>query len=138
MTTIGREALARDVDLIISQGADNQYVFRYSTDLGGVRTPVDLTGYTARAQIRKKWGGDLWHSMTDGAGIELGGPAGTITVTIDNTVTEDPAWNARSSVRDGEAFPTGVWDLELIHGNDVVRFVMGTVTISPDVTRTAQ
>lgn len=121
--TVGRDALAA-VDLIIAQGADNAYTFRYSRDVDGVRTPIDLTGYTARAQIRRSVGGEIYYEMTDD--IVLGSD-GTIQMSIGHAVTEDPEWNRRS---------TGVWDMELTDTDGgVVRFASGSVQVRPDVTR---
>jgi hypothetical protein len=125
--TIGRSALAR-VNIVISQGADNIYQFRWSTldDVTGVKTPVDLTGYSARSQLRQKVGGPVWAELTsDDNSITLG-TDGLITVILDDTVTEDPAWNN---------YKSGVWDLEVEKDGLVTRFVEGGVTVSPDVTR---
>lgn len=134
MTTIGREALA-EIDLLIAQGADNPYAFAYSLVEPTGTERVDLTGWTARMQIRRKVGGAIWHEMTHGNGITLGAD-GTVNLFIDHTVTEDPAWDAYSKVVDGEPQALGVYDLELIDpSGEVVRFLQGTVTVSPDVTR---
>lgn len=134
MTIIGREALA-EIDLLITQGADNTYAFAYSLDDGTTVTPVDLSGWSARMQIRRKVGGAIWHELADTNGITLG-PDGSITVDIPHTVTEDPAWDGYSKVVDGEPQPLGVYDLELIDpAGEVTRFIQGAVTVSPDVTR---
>ena len=134
MAVLGREALV-ECDIIVAQGADNAYAFRYSTRTGDTTTPVDLTGWTARAQLRRTWGGDVWLTLTDMDGITLTAD-GWITVAIDHTVTEDPAWDSRSKVVDGEPQARGVWDLELVDPDGgVLRFVQGAVTVSPDVTR---
>lgn len=136
MTTIGREALA-EIDLLITQGADNTYAFAYSLVEPAGTVRVDLTGWSARMQIRRKVGGAIWHELTNAQGITLG-PDGSITVDIPHTVTEDPAWDAYSKLVDGEPQPLGVYDLELIDPNGTVtRFLQGTVTVSPDVTREA-
>lgn len=134
MTTLGRSALAT-TDIIVTQGADNTYAFRYSVDDGNGPTAVDLTTWTARSQLRRKVGGDVWHTMTQGAGITLGAD-GTVVVHIDDTVTQAPEWDRYSKVTDGEPQALGVWDLELASPTGhVVRLVEGTVTVSPDVTR---
>lgn len=120
--TVGRAALAA-VDLIIAQGADNAFTFRYSRDVDGVRTPIDLTGYTARAQIRRSVGGEVYLDLTD---IVLGSD-GTIQMSIGHAVTEDSVWNNRSS---------GVWDMELTDtAGGVIRFASGAVQVKPDMTR---
>ena len=134
MTTLGREAITT-VDLIVAQGADQSYAVRYSTSDGTTTTPVDLTDWSARAQLRRKVGGDIWLDLTDTDGIALTAD-GLVTVTIDHTTTEDPAWNAYSRVTSDGPQTLGVWDLELISPDGrVTRLVQGTVTVSPDVTR---
>lgn len=134
MAVLGREALV-ECDIIVAQGADNAYAFRYSTRTSDTTTPVDLTGWTARAQLRRTWGGDVWLTLTDTDGITLT-LDGWITVAIAHSVTEDPAWDSRSKVVDGEPLARGVWDLELVDPDGgVLRFVQGLVTVSPDVTR---
>lgn len=119
--TIGQATLAT-VNLIVSQGADNEYVFRYSREEDGVLTPVDLSYYTARAQIRNKPGGSLYLDITD---ITMNSE-GVIVVRIPHEVTEGAEWFARKS---------GVWDLELEDSTGtVLRFASGSVQISANVT----
>ena len=112
MTTLGREALS-EIDLLITHGADNAFAFAYSLDDGTATTPVDLTGWATRMQIRRKVSGAIWHELTDADGITLG-VDGSITVSIDHAITEDPAWDAYSKLVDGEPQALGVYDLELI------------------------
>lgn len=119
--TVGRSALAV-VDLILAQGADNSFEFRYSETVDEVVTPVDLSGWSARGQIRRSPGGELWVELQPTLDSE-----GVVSFSIGHAVTEDAAWDRRSS---------GVWDLELIDPDGkVTRFVEGTVTVSHDVTR---
>lgn len=119
--TIGQATLAT-INLIISQGADNEYVFRYSQEVNGEPTPVNLTGHTARAQIRNKPGGTLYLDITD---ITLT-QSGIILIRIPALATEGQEWYSRKS---------GVWDLELVDSQGgVVRFASGGVQISMNVT----
>lgn len=110
-------------DIVIEQGA----TFRLSLvwkDPNG--TPYDLTGYTARMQVRKAYGStSSMLSLTSGAGdIVLGGALGTIVATASATATA-----ALSGLQ-------GVYDIELVSPGGVVdRVLQGTVTISPEVTR---
>lgn len=110
-------------NILIEQGA----TFRYNLiwkDSGGV--PVDLTGYTARMQIRRRHtDGTALLSLTSTAGdIVLGGSAGTVVVVA--TAAGTATLPARPSV----------YDLELISGDGTVtRLVEGEVTITPEVTR---
>jgi hypothetical protein len=129
MTSTGLAALAT-VDMVISRGADNPYKFIYSTSDGAtppVVTPVNLTGWTAHAQVRTFVNGPIWCDLlSPSTGIVLGAD-GSILVTIAHAVTSVVAW---------DAFGTGVWDLELTSPTGtVVRFLQGTVTLSQDVTR---
>lgn len=119
--TIGQATLAT-INLIVSQGADNEYVFRYSQEINGELAPVDLSNYSARAQIRSKPGGPLYMDITD---ITLT-QSGVIVVRIPAAATEGTEWYARKS---------GAWDLELVDGQGgVVRFASGGVQISMNVT----
>jgi hypothetical protein len=78
--------------------------------------PVDLTGTTAKAQIRKSAGAT--------GPIEM-----TCTVTLPNTVVV-----ALSAAQSATCF-NGVWDLELDGPSGAVTTVVaGTVTVTPDVT----
>lgn len=106
--------------LSIDQGATFRRALRWLK--GG--NPVDLSGFSARMEIRDKAGGMLLHRLdTEGGGISLGGAEGTIVLHIPADVSA--AWPWR----------TGVYDLELIEPTgDVIRLVQGSVQISPEVT----
>jgi hypothetical protein len=115
--------MAAYFDLKIEQGATFRRVFTWRDSNGAL---VNLTGYTARMQIRRrKSSTDVEHSATtSNGGIALGGALGTVTVTIPANVTEDFAFNS------------GVYDLELVASDNVVtRFVEGAVEVSKEVTR---
>lgn len=85
---------------------------------------VNLTGYTARMQVRNRIDGDTVVSLTtENSRIELGGSAGTITLTISATDT--------AALSEG-----GVYDLELISaGGIVTRLLEGAVAFSKEVTK---
>lgn len=126
---VGTEPLAV-VDLSIRQGADTTWSLSYTaTDTGGAPLTVDFTGWTARAQLRTRAGGDLWINLTSGAGIALSHTSTTLTLvcTIGHAVTEGAAWNNRAR---------GVWDLELVRADGwVIPLAAGTVQVSHDITR---
>lgn len=109
--------------LKISQGETVNRTFTWSLAAG----PVDLTGYTARAQVRARMSSpepvlDLT-SAPDG-GITLGGPAGTITVRIDAATTA------------GLPAVVHVWSLELTSPNGgVTPLLSGAFEIRAEVTR---
>lgn len=85
---------------------------------------TDLTGYTARMQIRTD-DGQLLEELTTGNGrITIDGPAGQIRLLLTDTETSAYEWEQ------------GVYDLELVSpGGHVDRLVQGTVTVDPEVTR---
>lgn len=88
-------------------------------------TPVNLTSYTARMQLRTAVQNDsmVLELSTSNGRISLGGSAGTIDLTI-------TAADMTTLV------PTKyVYDLELINGTVVTRLVQGTFTVRPEVTR---
>lgn len=86
---------------------------------------VDLTGYTARMQVRRKVTSDsTLLSLTSGSGITLGGSAGTITLSVSATDTAAMTWRE------------GKYDLELVASDGTVtRLLEGRITVDPEVTR---
>ncbi|MBN8248335.1 MAG: hypothetical protein J0L84_12950 [Verrucomicrobia bacterium] len=90
--------------------------------------PVDLTGYTAKMQVRPQTadGAPILDLSTGGNGITLGGAAGTIAVTASAATTR--------TLTPGEY----VYDLELTSPTGVVTtIVAGQFTLFMDVTRPA-
>lgn len=88
--------------------------------------PVDLTGYTARAQIRET--------------AESTIPIISLTSGVDGGITIDPATASIELVIDAVttasyATEEAVWDLELVNGSEVERIAYGSVTLSTEVTR---
>lgn len=109
-----------DLDLTMYQGATFTYQFTWNVD----GSPVNLSGYTARMKVRKSVRSpDVVLSLTDGAGLTLGGAAGTIAVSV--------------SATDTAATPSGLYayDLELDSGGEVTRLLQGTFTVDGEVTR---
>ncbi|HXH24529.1 MAG TPA: hypothetical protein VNI78_04720 [Vicinamibacterales bacterium] len=88
--------------------------------------PVDLTGYTARMQARERHGSPtvLLELTTENGGIQLGGPSGTITLSMSAAQTAALTWRR------------GVYDLELVSPAGVVtRLIEGVITVVPEVTQ---
>lgn len=87
--------------------------------------PVDLTGYTARMQIRGKIDDtDFIHELTtENGGITINTTDSTLTLTISATATAL------------FTFTTAVYSLELIASSVVTPFVNGTITMYKEVTR---
>jgi hypothetical protein len=107
-------------NIVCPQGSTFSQQITYSID----DALVNLTGYTARMQVREK------HTSTatildldTDAGITLGGALGTITITASATATA--AIVAKEYV----------YDLELINGSTVTRILEGKFTVTPEVTR---
>lgn len=116
--------MAGNWTLHIEQGATFDTTLTWKNAAG---TPVDLTGFTARAQVRSMHTSTSpILSMTTGNGqLALGGNAGTIRILLSDAVTA--------------ALPApfnGVWDLELVSGGGVTtRLLEGAAAVSPEVTR---
>lgn len=103
------------------QGSTFRRTLTYKID----DNPVNLTGYSARLQVRET------HDSTDyivflenGNGITLGASAGTIDILIADTITKD--------------FITGdhVYDLEVESSGGITdRLIEGRFNVTPEVTR---
>lgn len=88
--------------------------------------PVDLTGYTARMQVREKPSSPvkILDLNTQNGGIELGGPSGSISINVSASTTESIVPK------------TYVYDLEIVSSeNFVIRLIEGQFIVSPEVTR---
>lgn len=110
--------------LVIEQGATLDRTFKWKDGEGAL---VDITGYTARCQVRASFASEtkLLDLTTENGGIELGGAAGTIRLLASATTTA-------ALVLAG----LGVWDLELVSpGGVVTRLLEGRVVLSREVTR---
>ena len=113
---------ATTYDILIEQGATFLQVITYK-DAG---VAINLTGYTARMQVRAtlESASTLVELTTANGRIALGGAAGTISLTI--SATDSAALTAGR----------GVYDLELVSGSGIVtRLLQGVATISRNVTR---
>jgi hypothetical protein len=88
--------------------------------------PKDISGYTARMQLRRSLADStILLDLTSGAGQLLVGTAnGLVTLTLTATATA------------ALSFATAVYDLELVSGSGVVdRIAQGKITLSKEVTR---
>ena len=115
---------AAKLKLTIEQGATFRKTLTWKT--GTPALPVDLTGCTARMQIRSEISAtETLVSLTSEAGnIVLGGVLGTIEIIMTATATAAFTWTE------------AVYDLEIVFlSGDVTRLVYGAVTVSPEVTR---
>ena len=109
-------------NFICEQGATFQ---RSLTTTDGAGEPLDLSGYTARMQVRRDIDSAtvMITLTTENGGSTLGGEAGTIDLYISDSDTSD--------------IPrSGVYDLEIISGGGVVtRLIKGKFELDPEVTR---
>jgi hypothetical protein len=115
MSTVAKIALE------IQQGAD--FVRRFIWK-NAAKKPINLTGYSARLQLRDAVGGTVLAELsTDNGGIALGGAAGTVTVSIPGAETAL------------YSFKSAVYDMLLTGpSGSRRRLVEGKVTVSPAVT----
>lgn len=109
-------------DITIEQGATFQMNLTWKDSTG---SPVNITGYTARMQVRENYEAEstLVSLTSTGGDIVLGGSLGTIAITI--------AASATQTLQLDEA----VYDLELVNGATVTRLLQGKATVSREVTR---
>ena len=110
--------------LTIYQGAT--FRKRLTWSAGTPAVPVDLTGCTARMQVRPEVESPtvLLELTTASGGIALGGVAGTIELFVSDDASTLFTWT------------DGVWDLEIeFPGGDVRRLAQGSISVSPEVTR---
>lgn len=109
-------------DITIEQGATFQMNLTWKDSTGAA---VNITGYTARMQVRENYEAEstLVSLTSSGGDIVLGGALGTIAITI--------AASATQLLQLDEA----VYDLELVNGATVTRLLQGKATVSREVTR---
>ncbi len=118
--TIGPQA--GKLNLRIVRGSTFDQTLTYKDADGD---PIDLTGATARAQVREEVDSStiLVTLTTENGGLTLGGGAGTIRLQISAVAT---------ALLD---FSGGVWDLELVMSGVTIPLLAGAVSLVLDVTR---
>ena len=86
--------------------------------------PINLTGQTARMQLRRQYGYPVVLTLTTdpGDGIVITGATGNIAITITDERTE---------ILESGFY---VYDLELNNAGVINRLIQGTLTVSPQVT----
>ena len=108
------------LDLDCYQGASFDYTLTWKMN----GTAVNLTGYSARMQVRQTADATATVlSISNGSGITLGGTAGTVLLEASATTT--------AALTAGQY----VYDLELVSGSYVTRLVEGNFVIYSEVTR---
>lgn len=108
-------------DMVIKQGSTFQKIITLKNADG---TPMNLTGYTARSQFRRNHRSDAveFSMTTENGRITIDGSLGKVTLNI-------PA--SDTATLEGKY----VYDLELVSGTYVDRFLQGEVTVDLEVTR---
>ena len=110
---------AVEYPLTIEQGSTFQKQFRWKVD-GQV---MNLTGYTAKMQLKKNYGGAVVFELsTENSRILLGGAGGTVSLEL---APEETA---------GLLAGNYVYDLELTNGGVVRKLIRGTVVVVPEAT----
>ena len=109
--------MAIKANITVDQGADFETIINVTDDNGDI---IDLTGYTANAQMRKHYTSTNATSFS----TSISSAAGTVTLSLNA--------NTSSSIAAGRY----VYDCELRSSANVVsRLVEGIVTVTPQVTR---
>lgn len=105
----------------INQGATLRIPFTWKSN----GTAIDITGFTARMQIRKTISStEIIHELTTENGGIILGDDGAFLIYISDSVTK--TFN----------FTTAVYDLEFVNlEGDVIRLLEGAVQLSLEVTR---
>ena len=104
-------------NLVVDQGTSFSVIIGYD-DLAG--NPIDLTGYTARSQMRKSYYSSNAISFSANVTSAINGE-----ITLSLTAAES------ANVKAGRY----LYDVEITSGNTVVRVVEGIVTVMPEITR---
>jgi predicted methyltransferase len=105
--------------LVIDQGSD----FTVSIIISDINDdPLNLTGYTGRAQMRKSYGSNTYYEFD--VTFDADRTTGEITLSMASEDTTD--------LRAGRY----VYDVEIVSGSGfVTRVLEGIVTVTPEVTR---
>lgn len=110
-------------DFELEQGATSRKIIVWTDSNGTLR---DLTGYSARMQIRQYVGSDvvLFELSTTNGKIVISPVDGEIALYFSAIDTEKMTWRR------------GKYDLELVSvSGEVTRLLQGKITISPEITR---
>ena len=124
---------AGNYTFIIEQGATTDFEIVWKDSTG---SPVDLSNYHARMQVRSDYGstGTLYATLSssldsDGTGLNFSGSSGT------NSPTEGTIGVFISDTNTAAMdFSKAVYDLEIVSASIVTRLLEGKVTLNPEVT----
>lgn len=127
---------AGTLNLTAEQGATFDTTITWQ--VGNPAAPVDLTGYTARMQIKDNFldsAIQVAQLTTENGGITLGGALGTIKMTLTAVETAAISVPPNASAPTSRPIRTLVYDLELVKDGYVTRLVEGMFSISGEVTK---
>lgn len=116
-------ACAGQYNIIADQGATFSRLITWKSDSG---TPIDITGYSGRMQVRQRFVSDtaVLSLTSPSSGISLGTTNGQITITV--------SASTMAGIDSGDYR----YDLEMVSSaGAVTRLLQGTFTIRPEVTR---
>jgi hypothetical protein len=123
--------MAARYDLKVNQGETFTRSFTYKNPDGSL---INLTGYTARMQVRTNYDASaVALELTDtNGGITLGGVLGTVVINI--TPTQTLAM-VMSSLVGMPPYQNFVYDLEITTGSNIKKFLNGFFTLTKAVIR---
>lgn len=112
-------------DVVVDGGAPFTWTVFYKQPKqpDGTKPPVDLSGFTARLQVRSGPGGTLYADLTTAGGqITIDGALGRVDATVDDTITA--AWT----------FEKAEYELQIYDGTGTpTSLVKGNVGLSPGI-----
>lgn len=117
---------------VIEQGATLNFQINWTDESGSA---IDLSGYGGKMQIRQNYETSPLITLSsslqsDGTGINVSGSNGITPLASGSIGIYISAYS--SSLLD---FNEGIYDLELVKGNEVTRLLEGKVKLSKNVTR---
>jgi hypothetical protein len=115
-------ACAGRYNIIADQGATFTRTVYWKDENG---QPIDLTGYSARMQVRTQYTATTTTlNLVSPTSISLGGGSGSVIIVVSATTM--------AAVAAGDY----VYDLEMVASNNIVtRLLQGTFKVTPEVTR---
>lgn len=123
MIIVGDNMTATTLDLSIEQGANFERSIQVRNNDG---TAKDLTGYSARMQVRQTYSSlvVLVEASTANGYITINSPGGIVTINIPATITEPLDW------------VVAVYDVEIFtSATNVIRILQGSMSLSLEVTK---
>lgn len=127
-------------NLRIDEGTTYSFVHTHRDSTGAA---IDLTGYTARMSIKRKYNAAIQAFLSTGSDanggtLTLGGAAGTITIDMTATETDalvdDVELESLLSGEKAEQIEVFIYDLEIISGATVTRVIQGKLFLHRAVT----